>query len=73
MWYDESVIYQIYPFGYVGAPEKNDGALEHRILKIIDQTIIYLKYLNHSIPMIKISLEYCSEIKKNGYNMDYNI
>lgn len=36
MWYDESVIYQIYPLGYVGAPENNDGKIEHRILKIID-------------------------------------
>ena len=36
MWYDESVIYQIYPLGYVGAPELNDGVTEHRILKIIE-------------------------------------
>ena len=36
MWYDESVIYQIYPLGYVGAPEVNDGKLEHRIVKILD-------------------------------------
>jgi len=36
MWYDESVIYQIYPLGYVGAPTSNDGNCESRILKIID-------------------------------------
>ena len=36
MWFDESVIYQIYPLGYVGAPELNDGICEHRILKIIE-------------------------------------
>lgn len=44
MWYDESVIYQIYPLGYVGAPVNNDGVLEHRILQIIDH-IPHLKKL----------------------------
>jgi len=43
MWYDESVIYQIYPLGYLGAPEINDGILEHRILKFIDHIPHYLK------------------------------
>jgi len=45
MWYDESVIYQIYPLGYFGAPEYNDGKTENRILKIIDH-IPHLKKLN---------------------------
>lgn len=45
MWYDESVIYQIYPFGYVGAPEENDGVTAHRILKIAEH-IPHLKKLN---------------------------
>lgn len=43
MWYDESVIYQIYPLGYVGAPETNDGVCEHRILKIIKHIPHYKK------------------------------
>ena len=43
MWYDESVIYQIYPLGYVGAPESNDGKLEHRITKIVDHIPHFLK------------------------------
>ncbi len=34
MWFDEGVIYQVYPFGMFGAPEKNDGVVEHRILKM---------------------------------------
>ena len=25
MWYDEAVIYQIYPLGLCGAPLQNDG------------------------------------------------
>lgn len=36
MWFNKSVIYQIYPFGFVGAPTENDGVLSHRILKVID-------------------------------------
>ena len=36
MWYDESVIYQIYPLGFCGAPFANDGVTVHRIRKIID-------------------------------------
>ena len=36
MWFDESVIYQIYPLGFCGAPDKNDYKSEHRILKILD-------------------------------------
>ena len=33
MWYDESVIYQIYPLGAFGAPFENDHVQAHRILK----------------------------------------
>ncbi len=36
MWYDESVIYQIYPLGLCGAPKENDGQESHRILRIAD-------------------------------------
>jgi len=42
MWFDEAVIYQIYPLGMCGAPLQNeapageDGAVEHRILRVLD-------------------------------------
>lgn len=36
MWYDESVIYQIYPLGFCGAPEENDGVPARRLLKVLD-------------------------------------
>ncbi len=36
MWAYENVFYQIYPLGFCGAPFKNDGVLEHRILKVND-------------------------------------
>ena len=35
-WFETSVCYQIYPLGLCGAPYENDGILEHRILKLID-------------------------------------
>ena len=40
MWYDEAVVYQIYPLGLCGAPLQNDGDQaqegEHRILRVLD-------------------------------------
>ncbi len=36
MWFDESIVYQIYPLGLCGAPSRNDGIQEHRILGLLD-------------------------------------
>ncbi len=36
MWFEESVIYQIYPFGFCNAPNVNDGIEKSRILKVLD-------------------------------------
>ena len=36
MWFDEAVVYQIYPLGLCGAPREQDGILEHRILRLLD-------------------------------------
>ena len=42
MWFDEAVIYQIYPLGLCGAPLVNNGGeceeedRNHRILRILD-------------------------------------
>ena len=47
MWFDESVIYQIYPLGLCGAPAVNDKNLQHRILKIAD-LVPHIKKLNVS-------------------------
>ena len=33
---NNQIIYQIYPFGFCGAPKTNDGVLSHRILKVIE-------------------------------------
>ena len=40
MWAYESVFYQIYPLGFVGAPFENDGVETHRILKVLDWTCL---------------------------------
>ncbi len=45
MWFEESVIYQIYPLGFCGAPHDNDGVEKSRILKVMD-IIPHLKKLN---------------------------
>ncbi len=45
MWFNESVIYQMYPLGFCGAPQNNDGVLCSRILKIAD-AIPHLVRLN---------------------------
>lgn len=34
MWYDEAVFYQIYPLGFCGAPQENDGIETERIAKV---------------------------------------
>ena len=36
MWYNESVFYQIYPLGFCGAPQENDGVVVPRIKKVCD-------------------------------------
>ena len=36
MWFDQAVIYQIYPLGLCGAPAENDGAVTPRILRLLD-------------------------------------
>ena len=45
MWYNESVIYQIYPLGFCGAPKVNDGVQKSRILKV-KEIIPHLNKLN---------------------------
>ena len=36
MWFDQAVIYQIYPLGLCGAPRDNDGNTQPRILRLLD-------------------------------------
>ena len=36
MWFDEAVLYQIYPLGLCGAPEYNDGVTVPRIRRLLE-------------------------------------
>ena len=36
MWFEQAVVYQIYPLGFCGAPKKNGGEQSHSITKIKD-------------------------------------
>lgn len=38
MWFDQAVVYQIYPLGLCGAPKDNDGVMKPRILKLLEWT-----------------------------------
>lgn len=67
-WYEESVVYQIYPLGFCGAPKKNNGKLVHRIRKIVDY-IPYFKELGIDVLMLNPVFE----SDKHGYDTrDYN-
>ena len=63
MWFDESVIYQIYPLGYVGAPNINDGVTEHRILRITEHIPHFKKLGINTIYFCPIF-----ESSKHGYD-----
>ena len=36
MWYQNAVVYQIYPLGLCGAPLQNDGVQAHRLRRLLD-------------------------------------
>ena len=36
MWYQNAVVYQIYPLGLCGAPLQNDGVEAHRLRRLLD-------------------------------------
>ena len=63
MWFNESVIYQIYPFGFCGAPDTNDGVLEHRILKVID-------YIPHLVKLNIDSVYFCPVFESSAHGYD---
>lgn len=63
MWFNESVIYQIYPFGFCGAPDNNDGCLEHRILKVID-------YIPHLVKLNIDSVYFCPVFESSAHGYD---
>ena len=68
MWFDEAVIYQIYPLGLCGAPRENDGVQEHRILKLLNW-VDHIKNLGATT----VLLNPLFDSDRHGYDTrDYN-
>lgn len=63
MWFNESIIYQIYPLGLCGAPEINDGIQEHRILKIAD-------YIPHLVRLNIDAVYFCPIFESTSHGYD---
>ena len=62
-WVNQSIIYHIYPLGFCGAPEYNDGVQRYRLDKLIDW-IPHLKELNINA----VYLGPVFESTKHGYD-----
>ncbi len=63
MWYNESVIYQIYPFGFCGAPRQNDGVLVPRIRKVADIT-------DHLVRLGADAVYFCPVFESSAHGYD---
>lgn len=63
MWYNESVIYQIYPFGFCGAPKQNDGVLKSRILKVND-------IVDHLVRLNVNAVYFCPVFESSAHGYD---
>lgn len=63
MWFEESVIYQIYPLGFCGAPAQNDNVLAPRILKLID-------YIPHLVKLNINAVYFCPVFESSSHGYD---
>ena len=63
MWYNESVIYQIYPLGFCGAPKQNDGVLTSRILKVAELT-------DHLVKLNVNAVYFCPVFESSAHGYD---
>ncbi len=63
MWYNESVIYQIYPLGFCGAPKHNDGVLKSRIRKVADLT-------EHLVKLNVNAVYFCPVFESTAHGYD---
>lgn len=63
MWFEKSVLYQIYPLGFCGAPEVNDGKLESRILKVVE-------YIPHLVSMNIDAVYFCPIFESSAHGYD---
>lgn len=63
MWFEKSVIYQIYPFGFCGAPDENDGILTPRILKVLD-------FIEHLVNLGIDAVYFCPVFESSAHGYD---
>lgn len=63
MWFEESVIYQIYPFGFLGAPRQNDGILTPRILKVTE-------IISHLVKLNVNAVYFCPVFESSAHGYD---
>lgn len=63
MWYNESVIYQIYPLGMCGAPAVNDGVLTSRILRVKE-------FIPHLVKMGIDAVYFCPVFESSAHGYD---
>jgi len=63
MWYNESVIYQIYPLGFCGAPTQNDGCVVPRILKVKD-------FIPHLVKINVDTVYFCPVFESSAHGYD---
>ncbi len=63
MWYNESIFYQIYPFGFCGAPRQNDGVLTSRIRKVADIT-------DHLVRLGVTAVYFCPVFESSAHGYD---
>ena len=69
-WYEEALVYQIYPLGCVGAPWDNDGVLEHRIRQLAEPA--WLDHLE-ALGVTCVLLNPVMESESHGYDVrDYH-
>lgn len=63
MWHNESVIYQIYPLGFCGAPKDNDGVINSRILKVLD-------LIEHLVKLNVNAVYFCPIFESSAHGYD---
>lgn len=63
MWYNESIIYQIYPLGFCGAPRQNDGVLTPRIRRVAELT-------DHLVRLGVTAVYFCPVFESSAHGYD---
>lgn len=63
MWFENCVMYQIYPIGFCGAPLTNDGIVVSRILKV-------LEFIPHLVSLHVDAVYFCPVFESSAHGYD---